>query len=77
MLTFFFQRVEKELQEKAEAAQLPAKREAGDGGETGAAEPALAAPRDTRERWGTEGRPESALDLALALVCQRPTRLSG
>ena len=36
MLTFFFQRVEKELQEKAEAAQLPAKREAGDGGETGA-----------------------------------------
>ena len=35
-MKYFFQRVEKELQEKAEAAQLPAKREAGDGGETGA-----------------------------------------
>ena len=35
-MTFSFQRGEKELQEKAEAAQLPAKREAGDGGETGA-----------------------------------------
>ena len=35
-MKYFLQRVEKELQEKAEAAQLPAKREAGDGGETGA-----------------------------------------
>ena len=35
-MKYLFQRVEKELQEKAEAAQLPAKREAGDGGETGA-----------------------------------------
>ena len=33
-----FQRVEKELQEKAAAQLLPSKREAGDGGETVASE---------------------------------------
>ena len=41
MLTFFFQRGEKELQEKAETAQLPAKREVGDSVET---EPSPAVP---------------------------------
>ena len=40
-MIFFFQRGEKELQEKAEATQLPAKREVGDSVET---EPSPAVP---------------------------------
>ena len=48
-MTFLFQRVEKELQEKAEAAQLPAKREAGDGGETAAS--SGSSERHKREEW--------------------------